>query len=131
MRFLGFLEAALGLGEEAVKARSELKIAEINARAAIEQARANAATMKAQHESSWELLALQQTGRSYKDEWFTILLSVPLVLAFVPGGSPYVQSGFEALSLTPQWYGLFLGAAVSLSFGIRVLPRLGWPGKKD
>jgi len=107
----GFLSAALGLGKEAVEARGKLKVAE--------------------HGATWEILALQETRFSLKDERFTGALSVPLILSFWPGAAAHVCAGFEALSQAPDWYFVFLGGAVSLAFGIRLLPKIGRPEKKQ
>jgi len=56
-----------------------------------------------------------------EDEWFTILFSVPCILAFFPSMVPVVMQGFNALDGMPDWYKGFLGAAVAASFGIRGL----------
>ena len=35
-------------------------------------------------EIDWDLAAIKATENSWKDEWITLLFSVPLVLAFMP-----------------------------------------------
>lgn len=72
-------------------------------------------------DSNWENIQAGNAGKSWKDEWFTILFSVPCVLAFFPEMVPVVMSGFEALDAMPEWYKAFLGAAVAASFGLRGL----------
>ena len=56
---------------------------------------------------------------SWKDEWFTILLSIPAILAFIPGAVGYVEQGFKALNGMPDWYKAAFGLAVAASFGYR------------
>lgn len=73
------------------------------------------------HESNWDTIQATNAGTSWKDEWFTVLFSVPLVLAFVPQAVPLVREGFAVLESMPDWYKAFLGAAVAASFGIRTL----------
>ncbi len=124
------ISAALGLGKEAVQARGRLKIAEIEAKARIAEARATAAQKAADHDAAWEKLALSDAATSWKDEWWTILLAIPLVLAFIPGMPPYIEAGFAALDETPEWYRWGLLAAISFAFGRRVMPQIGRPGKK-
>jgi hypothetical protein len=36
------------------------------------------------HEANWDNIQATNAGNSWKDEWFTVLFSVPLVMAFVP-----------------------------------------------
>ena len=130
------ISAALGLGRVAIESRIEvqeaklkLKVAEIEAAATIEGARAAAALKAADHVQGWEMLALSQAEKSIKDEVWTYLLATPLIMAFVPGGAPYVHAGFEALNVTPQWYLWAVLAAISMAFGRKVIPEF-WKSKK-
>lgn len=79
------------------------------------------------HESNWDNIQATNSGTSWKDEWFTLLFSVPLVMAFVPEAVDIVRNGFAVLEGMPDWYKAFLGAAVAASFGIRTLTK--WGGK--
>ena len=55
-----------------------------------------------------------------KDEWLTVLFSVPLILAFFgEWGRVIVAQGFAALDVMPSWYQYTLGVIVSASFGVR------------
>ena len=74
-----------------------------------------------QNTASWEQLMATASATSWKDEWFTILFSVPCILALFPSMVPVVMQGFAALDGMPDWYKGFLGAAVAASFGIRGL----------
>jgi len=56
---------------------------------------------------------------SWKDEWLTILFSVPLVMAFIPGMEGIVENGFNQLEAMPTWYQYSLGVIVAASFGVR------------
>lgn len=75
------------------------------------------------HESNWDNIQATNSGTSFKDEWFTLLFSVPLVMAFIPEAVPIVQDGFAVLENMPEFYKAFLGAAVAASFGIRGLAK--------
>jgi len=75
------------------------------------------------HESNWDNIQASNSGSSWKDEWFTLLFSVPLVMAFIPEAVPVVQEGFKVLESMPDFYKAFLGAAVAASFGIRALSK--------
>ncbi len=67
----------------------------------------------------WDTQALRNAETSWKDEWFVILLSVPAVMAFIPGLSVYVGLGFAELAKAPDWYLAAFGIAVAASFGFR------------
>jgi hypothetical protein len=58
---------------------------------------------------------------SWKDEYLTILLSVPLILAFLPSTQEAVLKGFETLDKTPQWYMMLVTGIVAGVFGLRWL----------
>ena len=79
------------------------------------------------HESNWDNIQASNADNSWKDEYFTILLSIPMILAFIPEAVPVVQEGFRVLEGMPEFYKAFLGAAVAASFGIRALSK--WGGK--
>jgi hypothetical protein len=77
------------------------------------------------HEANWDNIQATNSATSWKDEWFTVLFSIPLVMAFVPEMVQIVKDGFEVLDQMPDWYKGFLGAAVAASFGIRTLSKWG------
>ena len=70
------------------------------------------------------------SANSWKDEWFTILLSIPLLAggAGVVMDDPLiidrVKSGFQALEELPDWYSYLLFLAVSASFGVKGVDKL-------
>ena len=59
----------------------------------------------------------------WKDEYILILLSIPMVLSFVPFTVGYVQMGFAALSQTPEWYRWLIMLIFTAVYGIRVWRR--------
>ena len=68
----------------------------------------------------WDIAAIQATQNSWKDEWITLLFSIPLILAFCGDwGNAIVQAGFAALEGMPKWYQYSLGGIVSASIGMR------------
>lgn len=73
-------------------------------------------------ELAWDIEANKQMAMSWKDEWFTILLSVPLILAFMgPWGAGVVGAGFAVLATMPDWYMGAVLTAIAASFGVRAL----------
>jgi len=89
---------------------------------ALVEAEAKAQIMKsaATSEADWERIMAQGSQSSWKDEWLTILFSIPLVLVFTGDkGREIVANGFAALEVMPEWYQYTLGVIVAASFGIR------------
>ena len=74
-------------------------------------------------QKDWDNIQAQNSSTSWKDEWFTIIFSIPLLAAFIPPALPYVQEGFVALEAMPDFYKAFLGAAVAASFGMKSIAR--------
>ena len=70
--------------------------------------------------ADWEKLMAKGSQSSWKDEWLTILFSIPLILAFAgEWGRTIVAEGFAALEVMPDWYQYTLGVIVAASFGVR------------
>ena len=65
-------------------------------------------------------------GDSWRDEWFTILLSIPLIIVFIsiffdkPDWILKLKEGFMTLDELPDWYIWALMAAIASSFGLKV-----------
>jgi len=107
-------------------ARVEADVERIKADATIAVARATSAAKLAEqgqaNDAAWDILVAGQMERTWKDEWFAVLFSVPLVLAFID--PPLVQRGFAALDQMPGWYFYSLGTIIAATFGVRRLLNL-------
>lgn len=68
---------------------------------------------------NWDNIMATNSKDSWKDEFWTIVLSIPMILTFIPGLSEHIHSGFIALNETPEWYKAAVGVAISASFGYR------------
>ena len=77
---------------DAQAAAANLKLVEAEAKATIMKSAATS-------EAEWEKLMAQGSQNSWKDEWLTILFSIPLILAFLPfeWADQAVTNGFAAL----------------------------------
>ena len=74
----------------------------------------------ARGEIDWDLKMADASANSWKDEWLTILFSVPLILAFCGDwGRQIVEDGFVALQALPEYYRYTWGIIVSASLGTR------------
>ncbi len=98
----------------------ETKAAETKAKVAKAEAEAQIMLSRATSEADWEKIMAQGSQSSWKDEWLTILFSIPLILAFAgEWGRTIVAEGFAALEVMPDWYQYTLGVMVAASFGVR------------
>jgi hypothetical protein len=70
---------------------------------------------------SWDEIHAQNSGNSWKDEFWTLIFAIPLVMCFIPSLVPYVVEGFAALDGMPEWYRYALGTLVAASVGFRKL----------
>jgi len=118
------IQALLGpLGNLAstwLEGKVETKKAEAGAKVAKAKAEAVIMQKKATGEIDWDLKMADASANSWKDEWLTILFSVPLILAFCGDwGRQIVEDGFIALQAMPEYYRYTLGIIVSASFGTR------------
>ncbi len=104
----------IGLGSEWLKGKQKRQQAKAEAEAAV---MVNAANSRA----DWEKLQASASAASWKDEWWTLVLSVPAILCFFPGTVESVQAGFAALDTMPEYYRYFLGVSIGASFGIKGL----------
>jgi hypothetical protein len=75
---------------ETKKAKQELAVTEIKAAKAIKE-------QQIAGKISWEASAVDQMKGSWKDELILICLLVPAVAVFIPGWTPHIKAGFEAL----------------------------------
>ncbi len=76
---------------------------------------------------AWENTALQNAG--WKDEYWTILLSIPFILCFIPVAVPHVSAGFQAMETMPAWYQWMVSIAISVAFGYCKVA--DWMGRKN
>ena len=94
-------------------AEAKLKLTEAEAKAKIMLSKETSI-------ADWERIMAQGSQNSWKDEWLTILFSIPLVLVFLGDtGRQVVADGFAALEMMPDWYQYTLGVIVAASFGVR------------
>lgn len=123
------LGALLGAPAEAVaeyfkerqRLKSELKLKKLEGKVKIEQAKAEMEVRKLEADNAWELAQIANSG--WKDEWVLILLSIPLVLVFIPEMAPYIQQGFSVLATTPEWYRWLILIIFGAIYGIRIWRR--------
>ena len=94
------------------------------------QAKHQAKMTLIQNDAAWETKMADASANSWKDEWFTILLSLPLLIVTLGVMTDDITvldrltTAFKALSELPDWYQYLLFIAVTSSFGIRGADKL-------
>ena len=61
---------------------------------------------------------------SWKDEYITVLVTLPLWLIFIPGVEPHVLGGFATLAQTPEWYQWVMMGVITTGAGIPMYGKL-------
>ena len=83
-----------------------------------------------QNDANWEDKMADATKNSWKDEWFSLILSAPLIaVAYsVAMDDPVIidrmNEAFSALNALPEWYQYLLFIAVTASFGVKGADKL-------
>ena len=114
---LGLIKTLVGVGGTFLQGKMDNKKAEI-------EGRNNAIQEKLKQSGTWDEIHAKNRGESWKDEWFTLLFSIPLVLAFIPSAVPSVEQGFRVLDMMPDWYKQALAVLVAASVGYQKLTQL-------
>ena len=113
------LGPALELGKDFIKGKAEEK-------KAIQQRKIN----QINNDAEWEAKMADATSNSFKDEWFALILSAPLIaVAYsVAMDDPQIiarmNEAFAALNALPEWYQYLLFIAVTASFGVKGADKL-------
>lgn len=107
---IGALSSVIGVGGDWLKGKQAIAAAKV-------EREVKALT----HESNWDEVQAENAGKSWKDEWLTILISIPLIMCFIPGLESFVERGFEVLETMPEWYQYLVGVVFAASFGIKAV----------
>lgn len=89
------------------------------------QAKHQAKMSVIENDADWESKMAAASKDSLKDEFWTIVLSIPVfMVGYAIAANDVtiihrVSTGFEALEKLPEWYQYLLFIAISSSFGIR------------
>ena len=114
---LGLLKGLFGSLGSWLKAKAERKMAIEQRKTALEVKKLEIVEKKETADIEWDQLMAEGSKESWKDEYWTIVLSIPAILVFFPGMTAYIKDGFTALNEVPEWYRIALGTAIAAAFG--------------
>ena len=117
------LPAAADFFLEKERLKQEVELEELRGKPAWERAMTHRAEASEGRDHEWEIARLADARTSWKDEWVLLLLSVPLILVFIPNTQQYVLDGFTVLAQTPEWYQWMIGVIFTAIYGVRVWRR--------
>lgn len=98
----------------------------LDGEAKVKAARAERESKALTSEANWDEVQANKAG--WTRDYLTLIISIPMVLAFVPGAKGFVLEGFAALQEMPEWYQYLLGAVFAANFGIKKLA--DWRAKR-
>jgi hypothetical protein len=107
--------------KQKTKLKYDLKLKVLESKIRIEDAKATRAIKELDSDTAWELKQLEKQG--WKDDWVLILISIPLVLVFIPSMAPHIFQGFLVLGQTPEWYRWLIMLIFTAIYGIRIWRR--------
>ena len=101
--------------------KQEVELEVLRGKAAYEKAKTQRASESEGRDHEWEIESIRNSG--WKDELVIIVLTIPMVLVFIPYTAAFVLEGFEVLATTPDWYRWLILMIYAATFGIRVWRR--------
>ena len=115
------VEAVLAYKQERARLKGEIELEKLRGKAEWERAKTARAEASEGRDHEWELESIRNSG--WKDEWVLVVLSIPMILAFIPFTQPFVMAGFAALEQTPLWYRVTVASVYLATFGLRLWRR--------
>lgn len=104
-----------------IKLKADIEMEKLRGKAAYEKAKTDRAAQSEGRDADWETQSIANSG--WKDELVIIVLTIPLILVFIPGFQVYIAQGFEHLETTPDWYRWLIMMIYAATFGIRIWRR--------
>lgn len=119
---IGIITTLLGIGGNWLQGRAERAKLKEERKTEIERAKNEIIKNRENAEIDWDLLMAKGSQDSWKDEFWTIILAIPVIGCFIPPLTPFIEKGFIVLSTqVPEWYLYSLGVAIAAAFGVRQL----------
>lgn len=111
--------AIIGYFSKKQELKQNLALAKLQGKIDVQKAADQYRAQQLQSDTALSQAQLESKGNWLRQDWVLALLSVPLVLVFVPPFVPYVEAGFAALDKCPGWYRYLVVAVFAAIYGIR------------
>lgn len=119
----GIFSGGMNIVGEWVKGWQERKVMKLQHKTTMERIKIEGtetrALMDKEQEVAWDKHMSAGSMTSWKDEFWTIVLAIPMIGCFIPKLAPHIMKGFEVLQQTPDWYKAAVGLAIGAAFGYR------------
>jgi hypothetical protein len=115
------VEAVLNYQTAKRTLKANIELERLKGKAEYERAKSQRASESEGYDHQWEMESIKNSG--WKDEWVLVVLSIPMVLSFIPATVGYVQQGFVVLESTPVWYRVVVASVYLATFGLRLWRR--------
>lgn len=102
------------------KAKSEFKIANIEYKKQLLDAKSKMLVSDLANEAKLDLISTENMNSSYKDETILYLFTIPIFLSFTPYHKQ-IESGYESLDKMPTWMLVLYCGMIIVIFGMRGL----------
>lgn len=112
---LNFLSAPLTAYIKKTERKQELE-------SAITEKKIELVSTAQNHKALWEIEAVKSGNNSWKDEYVTILFSIPAILCFIQ--PEIVEDGFKALEQSPDWYEYSFLTVMLAAVGVKMTSSL-------
>lgn len=113
--------AVIGYFARRQELKQALALKKLEGKIAVQVAKDTYRVKSLEYDASWEDAQIKNSG--WKDEYVLVLLSIPLIMVFVPPLAPYVLEGFKILDQCPDWYRWLLVMIFAATYGIRIWRR--------
>lgn len=111
------------MGGQLFKNWQDKKLIQAQAKVEIEIARAKSNINLAEQGQLADITAdksiIDQMAFTWKDEYLTLIFTLPAILVFIPGMADHVGYGFDVLSRLPNWYQYMLILVAASGLGLR------------
>lgn len=130
---IGLITGIIGTAGSLFKSWQERKKIKAEGKIRLEQAKVDGRVKhlqsKIDYDAEYDIIAAKGMQHSWKDEYWTIVLSIPAILCFIPGLTEYVRAGFNVLSGCPIWYQTCLVGVIAASFGLKSM--MSWRNSRN
>lgn len=116
-----FAPSIVGHYTKKMELKHQIEEKKLEGKIAWEMAKTKRAEASEGRDHDWEMMSIQNSG--WKDELVLIVLTIPMILVFIPGFEVYVAKGFDHLAETPEWYRWLIMMIYAATFGIRIWRR--------